>query len=143
WSKAFLITFWVLQIIICIVGWCFGAFGLVVKSYADDEDADTALSISAGIYISWASVCFVLIVTEIVMFSRKNLKPWFEVASSSIKTTLWLILFLIAIHDTAVVQSFLGFSLIMYGVFTILFAIPLIYSAIVLHRQRKHTRTPV
>lgn len=75
-------------------------------------------SISAGIYISWASVCFILIVTEIVMFSRKNLKPWFEVASSSIKTTLWLILFLIAVHDTAVVQSFLGFSLIMYGVFT-------------------------
>jgi len=52
------------------------------------------------------------------MFSRKNLKPGFEVASSSIKTTLWLILFLIAIHDTATVQSFLGFSLIMYGVFT-------------------------
>jgi len=75
-------------------------------------------SISAGIYISWASVCFILIVTEIVMFSRKNLKPGFEVASSSIKTTLWLILFLIAIHDTATVQSFLGFSLIMYGVFT-------------------------
>jgi hypothetical protein len=43
WNKAFLITFWVLQIIICIVAWGFGAFGLVVKSYSDSEDADTAL----------------------------------------------------------------------------------------------------
>jgi len=53
WSKAFLITFWVLQIIICIIGWCFGAFGLVIKSYADDEDADTALRYALSTFLSF------------------------------------------------------------------------------------------
>jgi hypothetical protein len=43
WRKAFLITFWVLQIIICIVGWGFGAFSLVVKSYSEDDKSQTAL----------------------------------------------------------------------------------------------------
>jgi hypothetical protein len=74
-------------------------------------------SVAAGIYISWSSVCFILIVTEIVMFSQRNLKPWFEVTSSSIKTALWLVFFLIAIHDAAV-YGLAGISLYMYGVFT-------------------------
>lgn len=79
--------------------------------------SDRSRSASASIYIAWATVSFALIVTEIVMFSRQNLKPWFEVTSSSIKTTLWLILFLIAIVST-VVRPMAGFTLIMYGVFT-------------------------
>lgn len=78
---------------------------------------DQPRSAGAALFIAWATVSFALIVTEIVMFSRQNLKPWFEVASSSVKTTLWLILFLIAVVGTAA-RPFAGFSLIMYGVFT-------------------------
>ncbi|KAG9649475.1 hypothetical protein KCU64_g9428, partial [Aureobasidium melanogenum] len=148
WSKAFLITFWVFQILICVVGWGVGALALSAKSILDDDDysyshdVNIALSIGAGIWIAWASVTFILIVTEIIMFARQNLEPWFEVTSCSIKTTLWLTMFLIAIHDI-VVDSASGLSLLIVGVFLVFFLIPLIYSGVVLHRQRKAVRTTV
>lgn len=50
------------------------------------------------------------------MFSRSNLKAWFEVTSCSVKTTLWLIMFAISIHDT-VVDSGSGLALLILGVF--------------------------
>ena len=37
WSYGFLITFWVLQILVCIVGWFFGAVALTVKSLFTDH----------------------------------------------------------------------------------------------------------
>ncbi|KAH0012850.1 hypothetical protein KCU78_g9486, partial [Aureobasidium melanogenum] len=147
WSKAFHITFWVFQIIICVVGWGVGALALGTKSLLDDDDysysheVNIALSVGAGIWIAWASVTFILIVTEIIMFSRLNLKPWFEVTSCSIKTTLWLVMFLIAIRDVATGSG--GLSLLILGVFLVFFLIPLIYSGVVLHRQRKAAQTVV
>ncbi|KAG9659796.1 hypothetical protein KCU64_g3621, partial [Aureobasidium melanogenum] len=99
-------------------------------------------SVGAGIWIAWASVTFILIVTEIIMFARQNLKPRFEVTSCSVKTTLWLIMFLIAIHDV-VVSSSSGLALLILGVFLVFFLIPLIYSGVVLHRQRKAVQTVV
>ncbi|KAH0363241.1 hypothetical protein KCU65_g7479, partial [Aureobasidium melanogenum] len=148
WSKAFLITFWVLQILICIVGWGVGALALGTKSllhddndYAYSHSVDLALSVGAGIWIAWASVTFLLIVTEIIMFCRSNLKPWFELTSCCIKTTLWLIMFLIASHDVA--DSGSGLSLLIVGVFLVFFLIPMIYSAVVLHRHRLAVQTVV
>jgi len=38
WSKAMLITFWVIQIIICIIGWGIGALALGTKRLLDDGD---------------------------------------------------------------------------------------------------------
>lgn len=38
WSKAFLITFWVFQLIICLVGWGVGALAFGTKSILDDDD---------------------------------------------------------------------------------------------------------
>lgn len=73
-------------------------------------------SVGGGIWIAWASVSFILIVTEIIMFARSNLKAWFEVTSCSIKTTLWLVMFAISIHDT-VVDSGSGLALLILGVF--------------------------
>jgi hypothetical protein len=43
WSKAFLITFWVLQLLICIVYWAFGAFYIYATSISESEDGDNAL----------------------------------------------------------------------------------------------------
>jgi len=136
WSKAFLITFWVLQLLICIVAWAFGAFYIYAIIALEHSSSDAALmylffsnllveapwlitlaSASATLFIAWATVSFALIVTEIVMFSRQNLKPAFEVTSSSVKTALWLILFIIAVVGT-VARPMAGFTLIMYGVFT-------------------------
>ncbi|KAG9841227.1 hypothetical protein KCU98_g8573, partial [Aureobasidium melanogenum] len=149
WSKAFLITFWVFQFIICVVGWGVGALALGTKSILDDDDysyshdVNVALSVGAGIWIAWSSVTFILIVTEIIMFARQNLKPRFEVTSCSVKTTLWLIMFLIAIHDIVVSSSSSGLALLILGVFLVFFLIPLIYSGVVLHRQRKAVQTVV
>jgi hypothetical protein len=61
-------------------------------------------------------VSFALIVAEIVMFSRQNLKPSFAVTSHAIKTALWLIPFFMAIR-AAVAEPLGGFSLLLYGVF--------------------------
>ena len=43
WSKAFLITFWVLQILVCIVAWAFGAFYIYALSEFDNSSSDAAL----------------------------------------------------------------------------------------------------
>lgn len=43
WSKAFLITFWVLQLLICIVGWAFGAFYIYAITAFDNQSSDAAL----------------------------------------------------------------------------------------------------
>lgn len=43
WSKAFLITFWVLQLLICIVGWAFGAFYIYAILRFDEQSSDAAL----------------------------------------------------------------------------------------------------
>ncbi|CAD0110366.1 unnamed protein product [Aureobasidium uvarum] len=143
WSKAFLIIFWIVQLIVCIVGWGIGAFALGTESLLQDHatsyssKVQSALRAGAAIWIAWASVSFVLIVTEIVMFSRQNLKPWFEVTSCCIKTTLWLIMFLIAIRDMVVDGSSDTDSDV-----AIVFLVPLIYSAVVLHRQRRAARGP-
>ncbi|KAK6002063.1 hypothetical protein QM012_001701 [Aureobasidium pullulans] len=148
WSKAFLITFWTIQIIVCIIGWGVGGLALGTKSLLDDGDytynhnVDIALSVGGGIWIAWASASFILIVTEIVMFSRQNLKAWFAVTCCCVKTTLWLVLFVIAIYDT-VADSASGLALLILGVFLIAFLIPLIYSAVKLHRQRKAVQTPI
>ncbi|CAD0083937.1 unnamed protein product [Aureobasidium vineae] len=159
WSKAFLIVFWIVQLIVCIVGWGIGACALGTESLLQDHAtsysskvqsalryeptystptmmADEYRSVGAAIWIAWASGSFVLIVTEIVMFSRQTLKPWFEFTSCCIKTTLWLIMFLIAIRDM-VVDGSSGLSLLILGLFLTVFLIPLIYSAVVLHRQRR------
>jgi hypothetical protein len=61
-------------------------------------------------------VSFILIIAEIVMFSRQNLKPWFSLTSHTIKSTLWLIPLLMGI-SVAVADPYNGFALIMYGVF--------------------------
>ncbi|KAI4721964.1 hypothetical protein E4T48_01895 [Aureobasidium sp. EXF-10727] len=122
WSKVFLVIFWIVQIIVCIIGWGVGAFALGTRSLLQDhatsysDNVASALRAGAAIWIAWASVSFVLIVTEIVMFSRKNLKPWFEVTSCCIKTTLWLIMFLIAIRDM-VVDGSSGLTLLILGLF--------------------------
>lgn len=50
------------------------------------------------------------------MFARSNLYAWLEVTACSIKTTLWLIMFLISIHGT-VVRSSSGLALLILGVF--------------------------
>jgi hypothetical protein len=50
------------------------------------------------------------------MFARQNLKPWFEITSCSVKTTLWLVMFLIAIRDIVITGSG-GLSLLVLGVF--------------------------
>ncbi|KAH0341534.1 hypothetical protein KCU81_g6191, partial [Aureobasidium melanogenum] len=149
WSKAFLITFWVFQILICVVGWGVGALALGTKSLLHDDDdyayshgVEIALSVGAGIWIAWASVTFILIVTEIIMFCRSNLKPWFELTSCCIKTTLWLIMFLIASHDVAI-DSGNGLALLIVGVFLIFFLIPMIYAGFVLHRHRLAVLTVV
>jgi hypothetical protein len=134
WSKAFLITFWVLQLLICIVGWAFGGFYVYAVTGFEHGESVSAIrylslhrrsrktrlidhrSVGAGIWLAWSTVCCALIVAEIVMFSRQNLKPWFAVTSHTIKTTLWLIPFLMAIRQ-AVAEPFGGFSLLLYGVF--------------------------
>ncbi|CAD0093701.1 unnamed protein product [Aureobasidium mustum] len=122
WSKAMLITFWVFQLIICIIGWGIGALALGTKRLLDDGDytyshgVKLALSVGGGVWVAWASATFILIVTEIIMFSRQNLKAWFEVTSCCVKTTLWLVMFLISVHDTAVTSSG-GLSLLILGVF--------------------------
>ncbi|KAG9670365.1 acyl-CoA N-acyltransferase, partial [Aureobasidium melanogenum] len=66
----------------------------------------------------WSSFSwlFILIVTEIIMFARQNLKPWLGVTSCSVETTLWLVIFLIAIRDIVVTGSG-GLSLLILGVF--------------------------
>jgi hypothetical protein len=134
WSKAFLITFWVLQLLICIVGWFFGAFYIYAIYSWDHDGTGSALrylsihcrlrrlrlinycSAGAGIWLAWSTVSFALIVAEIVMFSRQNLKPSFAVTSHAIKTALWLIPFFMAIR-AAVAEPLGGFSLLLYGVF--------------------------
>lgn len=50
------------------------------------------------------------------MFARQNLKPWLGVTSCSVETTLWLVIFLIAIRDIVVTGSG-GLSLLILGVF--------------------------
>lgn len=141
WSKAMLITFWVFQLIICIIGWGIGALALGTKRLLDDGDytyshgvklalrygitiyhhqnhplTSKSNSVGGGVWVAWASATFILIVAEIIMFSRQNLKAWFEVTSCCVKTTLWLVMFLISVHDTAVTSSG-GLSLLILGVF--------------------------
>ena len=141
WSKAMLITCWVVQIIICIIGWGIGALALGTKRLLDDGDyryshsvklalrygipvhcrwnhllTSVFISVGGGVWVAWASATFILIVAEIVMFSRQNLKAWFELTSCCVKTPLWLVMFLISVHDTAVTSSG-GLSLLILGVF--------------------------
>lgn len=138
WSYGFLITFWVLQILVCIVGWFFGAVALNVKSLFTDhhnvEGAGRALEYAAfapnqcmivankysrtsgAIWISFSSVSFILIVAEIVMLAKHDLRPAFAVASGAIKTTLWLVVFIIALSNIAL-GSFSVITLIVYAIF--------------------------
>ncbi|THY80107.1 hypothetical protein D6C95_09669 [Aureobasidium pullulans] len=146
WSYGFLITFWVLQILVCIVGWFFGAVALNVKSLFTDhhnvEGAGRALETSGAIWISFSSVSFILIVAEIVMLAKHDLRPAFAVASGAIKTTLWLVVFIIALSNIAL-GSFSVITLIVYAIFLVMFAIPLVYTSYMLRRHRKIRYTPV
>jgi hypothetical protein len=47
WSKAFLITFWVLQLLICIVGWAFGGFYIYAISSWDHDSTGSAIRYSS------------------------------------------------------------------------------------------------
>jgi hypothetical protein len=44
WSKPCLITFWVLQLLVCIVGWALGSFYAYGISISESEDGDIALA---------------------------------------------------------------------------------------------------
>ncbi|THW00642.1 hypothetical protein D6D26_05584 [Aureobasidium pullulans] len=149
WSYGFLITFWVLQLLVCIVGWFFGAVALNVKSLFTDhhnvEGAGKALEYfrtSGVLWISFSSVSFILIVAEIVMLAKHDLRPAFAVASGAIKTTLWLVVFIIALSNIAL-GSFSVITLIVYAIFLVMFAIPLVYTSYMLRRHRKILYTPV
>jgi hypothetical protein len=53
WSKAFLITFWVLQLLICIVGWAFGGFYIYATTSWDHDGTGSAIRYSSLHRRSW------------------------------------------------------------------------------------------
>ncbi|KAI5202454.1 hypothetical protein E4T38_05616 [Aureobasidium subglaciale] len=61
-----------------------------------------ALGVGAGLSIAWAVVSFILVIAEIIVFVRWELNPYFAMMPYSIKTGLWLILFLVEIHELVV-----------------------------------------
>lgn len=122
WSRGFLYTFWVIQICLCVLGWALAAFSFGLRRAGGgsfNQNLKTALklaislaksfgvmanclnSVHGAIWVTWATVCFVLIVTQWTMFSKNRLRPWFAVTSNTIMSILWLILFAIAIYSIA------------------------------------------
>ncbi|KAI5261360.1 hypothetical protein E4T46_05208, partial [Aureobasidium subglaciale] len=106
WDKWLPISFWVLQIIVCGVAVAFGAFAInTIRVFMDTlltYSGVVALGVGAGLSIAWAVVSFILVIAEIIVFVRWELNPYFAMMPYSIKTGLWLILFLVEIHELVV-----------------------------------------
>ena len=146
WSKGFLYTFWILGILLCFVGWGLSGIAFSVNSHIkpyENHATKVALLVDASVWLAWSTISFGLIITEMIMFAgKKDLRPLFAVISTSIRSVLWLILFVIAIRN-AVVAAIAAFTVLILGVFFVIFFIPLIYSVVIYRRQRKGVYAPV
>lgn len=65
WSKGFLITFWVIQIIVCIVGWGVGALALGTKSILDDGDYPYSHNVDVALRYIYPQILILAVVSDI------------------------------------------------------------------------------
>ncbi|KAF4632775.1 hypothetical protein G7Y89_g5340 [Cudoniella acicularis] len=157
WRKAVLIPFWILQllfmlIMIALLGL---SIGLLV-TWEKDNDSDSDLTydgltedavektvhIIAPVWIGICSACVVLTVVEIILLARHSLKPLRFVIMNSIKTAIWMVLFVLDIISATTkggrTTSFLGLAI--DAILLLCFWIPLIYGSVVYHRTRREQK---
>lgn len=154
WRKAVLIPFWTIQLLLellylallalavgSIVTWehnndnC----GDGIDCNFDLNDVSTEAKIVVPIWIAMLVICLVLTITEIVLLARHKLQPKTFVIFNTTKSFIWTVLFVLDIvsfiDSNSRTVSFVG--LIIEAVLWLCFIIPLIYSSVIYHRERR------
>ncbi|KAL8777070.1 MAG: hypothetical protein Q9194_002761, partial [Teloschistes cf. exilis] len=159
WLKRVLIPFWVFQslfmlILIGVNAWeiteklgipSVFVFSTITKTLEKKKrmDADRCIYRSTTLIVmSFASVCMLLIIIEIVSFARRRLHPLAYLIYQVLKSTLWLTLFCISMVGIARniryggAELYLLTGFIEIVVVLICFIGTLIYASIIYHRHR-------
>ncbi|KAL9583639.1 MAG: hypothetical protein Q9212_002582 [Teloschistes hypoglaucus] len=93
WLKRVLIPFWVFQSLFMLI--------LIGVNVWEITETVRIPSVTTLIVMSFASVCMLLIIIEIVSFARRRLHPLAYLIYQVLKTTLWLTLFCISMVGIA------------------------------------------
>lgn len=141
--KRVLLPFWCIRILIMLVYIAIYALALAAVVHYTDELEDefgqdfdrTTFIASIAVIMVIVIFCLLLDITCIIKRARRTLSPRFFLIVNVIQTTIWTVLFVLAIIGANRGGLAIGISVIVY----LSFAGVLIYASVIFHRHRKGT----